>query len=71
MIDAWQTRTLEELRAETQARADRGAYPVFGIKPEDAREALAMISSLDPEAWGAAWMTLGDRYRTSAVVAAA
>lgn len=68
MIDAWQTRTLEELRAEAQARADRGAYPLFGIKPEDAREALAMISSLDPEAWGAAWMRLGDRYRASAVV---
>lgn len=60
--DRWQTRTFEELKAETQARAERGAYPVFGIKPDDAREALAMIGSLDPQEWGAAWMTIGDRY---------
>jgi esterase FrsA len=58
----WQTRTWEELKAETQARVDRRAYPVFGIDPQDARDALAMIHSLDPEAWGAAWMTLGDRH---------
>jgi esterase FrsA len=57
----WQTRSWEELKAETQARADRGAYPVFGISSDDAREALAMISSLDPDEWGAAWMTLGNR----------
>jgi hypothetical protein len=31
--DGWQTRTWEELKAETQARAERGAYPVFGIWP--------------------------------------
>jgi pimeloyl-ACP methyl ester carboxylesterase len=67
--DVWQTRTFEELKAETQARAERGAYPVFGIKPDDAREALAMIGSLDPDAWGAAWMTLGDRYAERAEAA--
>jgi pimeloyl-ACP methyl ester carboxylesterase len=58
----WQTRTWEELKAETQARADRGAYPVFGISPDDARAALAMITSLDPDEWGAAWMSVGDRH---------
>jgi pimeloyl-ACP methyl ester carboxylesterase len=58
----WQTRSWEELKAETQARADRGAYPVFGISPDDARAALAMITSLDPDEWGAAWMSLGDRH---------
>ena len=26
--DGWQTRTWDELKAETQARAERGAYPV-------------------------------------------
>ncbi len=60
--ERWQTRTWEELKAETQARADRGAYPVFGISPDDARDALAMIRSLDPDEWGAAWMTIGDRH---------
>jgi len=65
-MQAWQTRTWDELKAETQTRADRGAYPVFGITPEDAREALAMITSLDPDEWGSAWMTIGDRYRARA-----
>jgi esterase FrsA len=61
-IAGYQTRTWEELKAETQARAERGAYPVFGISPDDAREALALIRDLDPDAWGAAWMAIGDRY---------
>jgi pimeloyl-ACP methyl ester carboxylesterase len=58
----WQTRTWQELKAETQARAERGAYPVFGIAPGDAQDALAMIHDLDPDAWGAAWMAVGDRH---------
>jgi esterase FrsA len=67
--DEWQTRTWDELKAETQARAARGAYPVFGISANDAREALAMIGSLDPEEWGAAWMAIGDRYAERAQAA--
>src|SRR5262245_59131688 len=70
MTNEWQTRTWEELKAETQARAERGAYPGFGIKPEDGREALAMIAGLDPEEWGAAWMAVGDRYAWRADAAA-
>ena len=48
----YQTRTWEELKAETLARAERGVYPVFAISSDDARAALAMIHDLDPEAWG-------------------
>ena len=67
MIDhGYQTRTWEELKAETLARAERGAYPVFAIKPDDARAALAMIHDLDPDAWGGAWMAIGDRYMEQA-----
>ena len=55
-------RTWPELKVETQRRADIGVYPVFGIKPEDARDALAQINSLDPDEWGAAWINIGDRY---------
>ena len=63
MIDhGYQTRTWDELKAETLARAERGAYPVFAITPEDAREALSMIHDLDPDAWGGAWMAVGDRH---------
>ena len=55
-------RTLEELKAETQARADRNAYPLTGLKPEDVREALAAIDSLDPDTWAAAWGKIAERY---------
>jgi len=66
---SWQTRTWDELKVETQARVDRGAYPVFGIRSEDARDALAAIRSLDPDEWGAAWMAVGDRYAGAAEAA--
>lgn len=62
MVDqGYQTRSWEELKAETLLRAERGAYPVFAITPEDARAALSMIHNLDPDAWGGAWMAIGDR----------
>jgi esterase FrsA len=48
-------RTLEELKAETQARADRNAYPLTGLKAEDVRKALANINSLDRDEWADAW----------------
>ena len=67
MIDhGYQTRTWDELKAETLARAERGAYPVFAIKPDDARDALSMIRDLDPDAWGGAWMAVGDRFMEQA-----
>jgi esterase FrsA len=72
MIDhGYQTRTWEELKAETLARAERGAYPVFAITPDDARAALAMIHDLDPNAWGGAWMAVGDRVMDEAQTAEA
>jgi len=55
-------RTLEELKAETQARADRNAYPLIGLKPGDVREALARLTSLDRDEWAASWSEIGDRY---------
>src|SRR3954469_306387 len=65
-LDVWEPRTWDEVKAEAQARAERGAYPVFGIRPEDAREALSNIHSFDPEQWGTAWMALGERYQQDA-----
>src|SRR5690348_16838481 len=55
-------RTLEELKAEAQARADRNAYPLIGLKPEEVREALANIKTLDRDEWAAAWSAIGERY---------
>ena len=63
---AAQERTLEELKAEAQARADRGAYPLEGLKPEDVREALGRLTSLDGDQWAASWMIVGDRYMAKA-----
>jgi esterase FrsA len=59
-------RTLEELKAETLLRVERNSYPAIGLKVEDAREALAKISSLDRDQWAAAWSSIGDRYRDEA-----
>jgi esterase FrsA len=64
-------RTIEELKAETQARADRGAYPLIGIKPADTRAALAEITTLDRDQWAAAWSKVAARYEAEAKAAEA
>jgi hypothetical protein len=40
-----QERTITEIKVETQARAERGAYPLIGLDPGDVREALAGIKT--------------------------
>src|SRR5258706_6831283 len=55
-------RTLDELKAEAQARADRGAYPLIGLKPDEVRESLSRLTSLDRDEWAASWSQIGDRY---------
>src|SRR3954466_4417416 len=55
-------RNLEELKAETQARADRNAYPLSGLKADEVREALGRLTSLDRDEWAASWSQLGDRH---------
>jgi hypothetical protein len=64
-------RTLEELKAETQARADRNGYPLTGLKPADVREALSRIGSLDRDEWATAWGAVAERYATAAKAAEA
>jgi esterase FrsA len=55
-------RSLEELKAEAQARADRNAYPLIGLKPGEVREALSRLRSLDRDEWATSWSEIGDRY---------
>lgn len=55
-------RTLEELKAEAQARADRNAYPLIGLDPAEVREVLDGLHSLDRDAWAAAWSAIGERH---------
>jgi esterase FrsA len=55
-------RTLDEIREESIARAERGGYPLIGLEPDDVREAFQSIKSLDRDEWAAAWIAIGDRY---------
>ncbi len=54
------TRSIEELKEETQRRVDGGQ--ITGLKSEDAREALATIHSLDRDEWAVAWSAIAERY---------
>ena len=55
-------RTLPELKADVQERADRNAYPVSGLEAAEVREALANLKTLDRDEWAAAWSAIGDRH---------
>jgi esterase FrsA len=59
-------RTIDEIKTESLARAERGAYPLGGLDVADVREALAMIKTRDPEEWGRAWIAVADRYMAAA-----
>jgi hypothetical protein len=64
-------RSIEELKTETQARADRNAYPLTGLKPADVRAALSNIATLDRDEWAAAWSAVAATYEASAKAAEA
>src|SRR5258708_35204543 len=55
-------RTLEELKAEGMARAERNAYPLIGLKPAEGREALDRLTSLDRDERAAARSPLRGRH---------
>ena len=63
-------RTIDEIKTETLARAQTGAYPVLGIQPADASDALGRIKSRDADEWAAAWSTVADTYMAKAKAAA-
>jgi len=59
-------RTLAELKADVQERADRHAYPVSELEPGEVKEALAGLKTLDRDEWAAAWSAVGDRHMAQA-----
>lgn len=59
-------RSIDEIKAETLARAQTGAYPALGIQPADAADALGRIQSRDPDQWAAAWSAVADGYMAKA-----
>src|ERR1700690_1218804 len=62
-------RTIDEIKTETLARAQTGAYPALGIQPGDASDALGRLRSRDPDEWAAAWSAVADSYMTKAKAA--
>jgi len=70
-------RTIDEIKAESIARAERGAYPLGGLDPKDVAEALSLIRTRDRDEWAQAWSSVAQRYddegtrATSASAAAA
>ena len=59
-------RTLAELKADVQERADRNAYPVSGLDAGEVREALGHLKTLDRDEWASAWGAIGDRHMAQA-----
>src|SRR5215475_9366172 len=59
-------RTLEEIREESIARAERGGYPLIGLAPDDVREAFSKITSRDGDQWAAAFMSVAGKYAARA-----
>jgi pimeloyl-ACP methyl ester carboxylesterase len=64
-------RTLAELKADVQERADRHAYPVSELEPAEVREALGNLKTLDRDEWANAWSAIGDRHMEAAKKAGA
>jgi alpha-beta hydrolase superfamily lysophospholipase len=62
-------RNIDEIRTETLARSQTGAYPLLGIQPADASDALGRIKSRDPDEWAAAWSAVADGYVAKAKAA--
>jgi esterase FrsA len=62
LAQSWGPRDLDELKQEAQRRSERRLPPVGNVKPDDMREALSTLDSLEPDAWAAAFSRIGDRY---------
>jgi pimeloyl-ACP methyl ester carboxylesterase len=62
-------RTIDEIKTETLARAQTGAYPALGIQPSDAQNALGRITTRDPDEWAGAWSAVADTYMAKAEAA--
>jgi esterase FrsA len=55
-------RTFGQVQIEAIARAERNAYPLIGLAPDDVRTALARLDSLDRDAWAASWSDVAASY---------
>jgi cephalosporin-C deacetylase-like acetyl esterase len=62
-------RTIEEIKTESLARAQRGAYPLGGLDPKDVALALSHIQTLDRDEWAAGWSKVAQTYMDQAQAA--
>jgi dienelactone hydrolase len=63
-------RSLAELKADVQERADRHAYPVSELDPSEVKGALGGLKTLDRDEWAAAFSAIGDHHMELAKKAA-
>jgi esterase FrsA len=62
-------RTIDEIKAESLARAQRGAYPLGGLDPRDVAEALSLVRTRDRDDWAQGWSQVADRYYSEGLAA--
>jgi hypothetical protein len=55
-------RTIDEIKVEAQARANRGGYPMGGLDPKDVEQALSLIKTRDGNDWAYGWSQLAQSY---------
>ncbi len=55
-------RTIDEVKHESMARAQRGAYPLGGLDPVDVAQALDRIKTSDRDEWARGWGHVAEGY---------
>ena len=63
-------RTIDEIKTESLARAQRGAYPLGGLDPKDVAQALSLIKTRERDDWAQGWSQVADRYFNEGLAAA-
>lgn len=59
-------RNIEEIKAESLLRAQRGAYPLGGLDVQDVQKGLSLIKTRNPDEWAQAWIQVADQYMEQA-----
>ncbi|HEX4328904.1 MAG TPA: alpha/beta hydrolase [Burkholderiales bacterium] len=62
-------RSIDEIKVEAQARAERGAYPMGGLDPADVRDALSRIKTRERDDWAAGFGAVAGKYMAQAQAA--
>ena len=63
-------RTIEEIKTESMARAQRGAYPLGGLDPKDVGQALSLIHTRDRDEWAKGFSEVAQGYMAQGSMAA-